>query len=68
MLDWLIRPHTAMHTIGEIVGGAEHRLMAPRAVSQDSIATALALDGKLDDETRESFLEKVFSPAAQPTH
>ncbi|MFI7706097.1 hypothetical protein [Nonomuraea sp. NPDC049480] len=40
----------------------------PREVSQDSIATALALDGKLDDETREKFLEKVFSPAAAPSH
>ncbi|MFI9846756.1 hypothetical protein ACIHFD_57720 [Nonomuraea sp. NPDC051941] len=57
LLDWLIRHHsrTAGRTIGEIVGEAERRLKVPRPVSEESIASALAFDGMLDAETRESF-------------
>jgi hypothetical protein len=65
MLDWLIRHHpsTAAYTIGEIIGEAEDRLEIPRKVTENTLATALALDGKLDEKTREDFLERVFTPA-----
>jgi hypothetical protein len=66
MLDWLIRHHpsTAAYTISEITGEAERRLGIPREVTESSLATALALDGKLDEKTREDFLERVFTPAS----
>lgn len=65
MLDWLIRHHpsTAAHTISEIIGEAERRLDIPRDVTEHSLATALALDGQLDEKTRKDFLERVFTPA-----
>ncbi|MEV6160187.1 hypothetical protein AB0L53_58615 [Nonomuraea sp. NPDC052129] len=55
-LGWLIRHHlrTAMHTAGEILGEAERRLKVPREVAQDSIRTALRLDGKLDGDALEA--------------
>ncbi|HSV64962.1 MAG TPA: hypothetical protein VLJ59_03505 [Mycobacteriales bacterium] len=65
MLDWLIRhsPNHASHTIAEIVGEAERRLGVPRTVSADSIRTALSLDGKLDTNTRNKFLDRVLGSA-----
>ncbi|GAA3832510.1 hypothetical protein GCM10022226_62170 [Sphaerisporangium flaviroseum] len=66
MIDWLIRHHpsTAAHTISEIIGEAERRLRIARDVTESSLATALALDGKLDEKTREDFLKRVFTPAS----
>ncbi|MEV1172482.1 hypothetical protein [Nonomuraea sp. NPDC049784] len=66
MLDWLIRHHpsTAAYTISEIIGEAERRLGISREVTEGSLATALALDGELDEKTREDFLERVFTPAS----
>ncbi|MFC6087485.1 helix-turn-helix transcriptional regulator [Sphaerisporangium aureirubrum] len=66
MIDWLIRHHpsTAAHTISEIIGEAERRLEISREVTESSLATALALDGKLNEETREDFLNRVFTPAS----
>ncbi|MFB4317796.1 helix-turn-helix transcriptional regulator [Actinomadura sp. 21ATH] len=65
MLDWLIRhePATGRRVIGEIIGEAERRLSIPRHVSQRSIRTALGLDGKLDADTLNDFLERVFDPS-----
>ena len=65
MLDWLIRYHpaTAAQTIGEIIGEAERRLDIPRKTSERSLRTALSLDGKLDDATRDEFLDLALSPA-----
>lgn len=64
MLDWLIRhdPPTAGHMIGSIVGEAERSLAVPREVSEDSLRTALALDSKLDKDTRNEFLDRVLPP------
>jgi hypothetical protein len=64
MLDWLIRYHpaTAARTIAEIIGEAERRLSIPREVSERSLRGALYLDGKLDEVTRDEFLERVFDP------
>jgi hypothetical protein len=64
MLGWLIRhrPSTARYTIGEIIGDAERRLQIPREVSEWSLRTAIALDGDLDTETRNEFLDRVLSP------
>lgn len=66
ILDWLIRHHpdSARHTIGDIIGEAERRLGIPREVSEQSLGTALALDSKLDETTREEFLSRVLSPDA----
>jgi hypothetical protein len=65
MLDWFIRhnPGIAGATIAEIVGEAEQRLGIPREVSGWSFRTALALDGKLDADTRNEFLDRVLPPA-----
>ncbi|GII59426.1 hypothetical protein Pth03_78150 [Planotetraspora thailandica] len=65
MLDWLVRhePHLAGATINEIIGEAERRLQISREVSTRSIATALDLDGKLDDDTLDEFLDKVVIPS-----
>jgi hypothetical protein len=64
MLGWLIRHHpsAAAQTLGEIVGDAERRLQIPRKVSERSLRTAMALDGNLDTETRNNFLDRVLSP------
>jgi hypothetical protein len=64
MLDWLIRHHpdSARHTFGGIVGAAEQRLRIPREVSEQSLSTALSMDGKLDDDTLEEFLSRVLTP------
>ncbi len=66
LLDWLIRhaPAVAGHAIQEIIGEAERELGIPRPVSEDAIRTALALDGTLDEETREGFLHRVLTPEA----
>lgn len=63
MLDWLIRhnPSMAADTIEAIVGEAERRLDIPREVSEESLRTALALDSKLDPETRVEFLDRVLT-------
>lgn len=64
MLDWLVRhdPRMATHTIGEIVGEAERRLGVTREVSAQSLRTALALDGTLNPDAQEEFLDRVLSP------
>lgn len=66
MLDWLVRhdPAAAGHTIEEIIGEADRELGIPRQVSERSITTALSLDGTLDEETRENFLQRVLAPEA----
>jgi hypothetical protein len=67
MLDWLIRhdPARAAHVIATIIGEAERRLNISREVSENSLRTALALDGKLDREARNEFLNRVFTPATE---
>ena len=64
MLDWLIRhdPRTAQYAIGEIVGQAERRFGIAREVSARSLRTALALDGKLDADAQDEYLDRVLSP------
>jgi hypothetical protein len=65
-LDWLIRhaPTAAGRTIEEIVGEAERNLGIRRRDSEQAIATALSLDGTLDAETLEDFLQRVQTPEA----
>jgi hypothetical protein len=65
-LDWLIRhePAAAGRAIEQAIGEAETNLEIPRAVTERSIATALSLDGTLDETTLDAFLERVFTPAA----
>jgi len=64
MLDWLVRHHPtqAQHTIDSIVGSAQRRLDIPREVTARSLRTALSLDGKLDEDVRNEFLDKVLGP------
>jgi hypothetical protein len=64
MLDWLVRhaPAYAGSCIGAIIGEAERKLHIPRHVSENSITTALNLDGKLDQETLAQFLDRVLTP------
>jgi hypothetical protein len=64
MLGWLIRhrPSTAVWVIGETIGEAERRLQIPREVSEWSIRTAVGLDGDLDTESSNKFLDGAFSP------
>jgi hypothetical protein len=68
-LDWLIRhaPGAAGHTIEEIIGQADREFGIPRRVSERSIATALSLDGILDEETLDDFLQRVQAPEANST-
>jgi hypothetical protein len=65
-LDWLIRyePTAAGRTIERAIGEAENSLNIPREVTEHSIATALSLDGTLDEATLDAFLERVFTPEA----
>ncbi|MFI6522607.1 helix-turn-helix transcriptional regulator [Spirillospora sp. NPDC050679] len=67
MLDWLIRhdPTIGARVIGEIIGEAERRFGTPRRVSEQSLRTALSLDGQLDADTRADFLDRVFTPHAE---
>lgn len=69
ILDWLIRhdPATAGHAIQEIIGESERGLSIPRQVSEDAIRTALALDGTLDEKTRNDFLHRVLTPETSST-
>jgi len=62
MLGWLIRhdPNAAAQTINEIVGEAGRRLEIPRPVAEESVRTALALDGNLTPGTLDEFLDRVF--------
>jgi hypothetical protein len=64
VLDWLVRhyPTSAADTINQIVGDAERRLSIPRDVSERSLRTALHLDGELDGDVVNQFLDLVFSP------
>jgi hypothetical protein len=64
MLDWLIRhrPTLAASTIANVIGDAERRLDIPRDVSEESIRTALTLDGALDDDDYQTFLDRVLTP------
>lgn len=64
MLGWLVRHHppTAGHVIANITGEAERRLGIPRAVTEESVRTALSLDGELDADRLERFLSRVLTP------
>jgi hypothetical protein len=64
MLDWLIRhdPPKASYAIAQITGEAWRRLGISREVCEHSLRTALSLDGKLDQDTRDQFLNRVFTP------
>ncbi|WP_372404941.1 helix-turn-helix transcriptional regulator [Streptomyces luteireticuli] len=66
MLDWLIRHHptTAQYMIGELIGDAERRFQIPRNVTAQSLRTALGLDGKLDKDARNEFLDRVLPPTS----
>ncbi|WP_344592096.1 hypothetical protein [Actinomadura vinacea] len=46
---------------------AERRLGIPRPVSQQSVSTALALDGELDADALNDFLDHVFAPSQTET-
>lgn len=66
MLDWLIRhqPDRAQYVIGEIVGDAERRWeKIPRSAVAQSLRTALALDGELDEDVYRDYLDRVLPPA-----
>jgi hypothetical protein len=67
MLGWLAlhRPHMAGFAISEIIGDAEGRLDVPRRVTEQTIRTALDLDGNMDGYLNE-FLARVLIPAAPP--
>jgi hypothetical protein len=62
MLDWLIRhsPDTARHTITYIIGEAERHLGVTRKASAESIRSALNLDGKLDADACNEYLDLVL--------
>jgi hypothetical protein len=64
MLGWLAlhRPHMAGYAISEIIGEAEGRLGVPRRVTEQTIQTALDLDGHMD-EYLDEFLARVLIPA-----
>lgn len=65
MLGWLVRhqPAAAGHVIGAITGEAERRLRIPRDVIEQSLRTALALDGELDEGALKRFLSRVLTPS-----
>ena len=67
MLGWLAlhRPHMAGYAISEIIGDAEGHLAVPRHVTEQTIQTALDLDGGMDDYLDE-FLSRVLIPATTP--
>jgi hypothetical protein len=60
MLGWLAlhRPHMAGFAISGIIGDAETRLSVPRHVTEDTIRTALSLDGDMG-----SYLNEFLAPA-----
>ena len=64
MLDWLVRhaPASASYAIAQITGEAWRRLGISREVCERSLRTALSLDGELDQDTRDQFLNRVFTP------
>lgn len=64
MMDWLIRhqPTLAKGVIGDIVGDAERRMNISRAVTGQSLRTALALDGELDEDVYRDYLDRVLPP------
>jgi hypothetical protein len=65
MLGWLAlhRPHMAGAAISEIIGDAEDRLGVPRHVTEETIRTALDLDGNMDNYL-DDFLARVLPPGA----
>lgn len=64
MLGWLARhrPHMAGYAISQIIGDAEGRLGVPRHVTEETIRTALELDGDMEGYLDE-FLARVLIPA-----
>ena len=60
MLDWLVRhePGYARTVIAQVIGEARERFGVPRHVTVNTIATALTLDGKLDNEALDDYLER----------
>lgn len=62
MLDWLVRhhPHHAMRVIAEIVGEAERRLGIPQQATARTLHRALAMDGRLDEDTLDDFMRRVL--------
>lgn len=67
MLDWLIRhqPDLVKSVIGDIVGDAERRMEISREVTGQSLRTALALDGELDEDIYRDYLDRALPPADQ---
>jgi hypothetical protein len=65
MFDWLIRhdPGQAADVIGEVVGEASRRFEIPRPVTENSLRTTLALDGKLRDGGYAEFLDRALPPS-----
>jgi hypothetical protein len=65
MLGWLAlhQPHVAGFSISGIIGDAEARLGVPRHVTEETIRTALDLDGDMDSYLDE-FLARVLIPSA----
>jgi hypothetical protein len=65
-LDWLIRhdPVAAIRAIAETIGEAERKLGMDRATIEETLHTALNMDGKLKGDALEEFLTRAFSPAA----
>ncbi len=66
MLGWIIRhnPRLGASTFGMVVGEAKRQSRIPRAVTERSLATALSLDGCLDEGHLEDFLSRVTTPSA----
>ncbi|MCX4451568.1 hypothetical protein [Streptomyces sp. NBC_01789] len=64
-LDWFIRhhPETAHHYIGEITHEAHTRWEIPAEATLRTLKQALALDGKLTDEERDTFFALLAPPA-----
>jgi hypothetical protein len=64
MLGWFVRHHpaSAAYTIGEIIGEATDRFGIPRKIAENTIETALTLDGELSHDIIEDFLARIFDP------
>ena len=65
MLDWLIRhePVVGQQVIADITGEAERRFELPRHIIENTIETALSLDGSLDHETLDEYLARALPTA-----
>jgi hypothetical protein len=65
MLGWMVRfePTYAVAVIGDTMADARDRLGIPDAVTRYSLEKCLYLDGGLDDEVLDIFLERAMPPS-----